>query len=179
MITLDQVKDVPFKVKVTETNAFIREVPYKDQAKKPFQLVPDFDKLANHALHNHYCLSFINCPFHLDFENLVAHFDWCCRYLYFNFEQSLLRLEIFGRLELMQFDKSKLGYLINALQKHPEAYSYELDEADHRQKWALLKKTNFQKCADFLKIAINDRLQRSLLLEHLQSLLNNITRFRA
>jgi len=33
MITLNQVKDVPFKVKVTETNAFIREVPYKDQAK--------------------------------------------------------------------------------------------------------------------------------------------------
>lgn len=58
MITIEQVKDIPFKVKVTETDAFIREVPYHDQAKKPFQLVPIFDQLANHALHNHYRLSF-------------------------------------------------------------------------------------------------------------------------
>jgi hypothetical protein len=175
MITLDQVKDVPFKVKVTETNAFIREVPYKDQAKKPFQLVPDFDKLANHALHNHYCLSFINCPFHLDFENLIAHFDWCCRYLYFNFEQSLLRLEIFARLEQLHLDKAKLEYLIQALEKYPEAYSYALHEADDRQKWALLKKTNFQKCSDFQHIVATDRQQRSLLLQHLQSLLYAIS----
>jgi hypothetical protein len=175
MITLDQVKDVPFKVKVTETNAFIREVPYKDQAKKPFQLVPDFDKLANHALHNHYCLSFINCPFHLDFENMVAHFDWCCRYLYFNFEQSLLRLEIFARLEQLHLDKAKLEYLVQALEKYPEAYSYALHEADDRQKWALLKKTNFQKCSDFQLIVATDRQQRSLLLQHLQSLLYAIS----
>jgi hypothetical protein len=68
MITLDQVKDVPFKVKVTETNAFIREVPYKDQAKKPFQLVPDFDKLANHAL--------LNCRFRINL--VLRHIWWLC-----------------------------------------------------------------------------------------------------
>lgn len=174
MITIEQVKDIPFKIKVAETNAFIREVPYNDQAKKPFQLVPDFDELANHALHNNYCLSFIRCPFKLNFNSLIAHFDWCCRYLYFNFEQSLLRLEIFAKLEQLQLDKHKLEYLLQTLEKHPEAYSYALHEADPRQRWALLKKENFQKCSDFQQISANDKQQRSILLQQLQFLLYTI-----
>jgi hypothetical protein len=77
MAKQEQMKDIPFSVKLTETNYFVREIPYNDQVRKVFYWPVDFDKLANHALHNHYCISFIECPFPLNFENPVAHFDWC------------------------------------------------------------------------------------------------------
>ncbi len=174
MTTLEQVKDVPFRVRVAETNAFVREIPYNDQTGKSSRLTIDFDKLANHALHNHYCISFIRCPFPLNFDSLVNHFDWCSRYLYFNFEESILRIEIFTKMENQHYDDTKLGYLIKLLKKYPQAYQYDLDDADHKQKWALLKKSNFQKNADFLKIVENDKRQRVILLNYLQALQEKI-----
>ncbi|SEW56459.1 hypothetical protein [Chitinophaga arvensicola] len=170
MTTLEQVKDVPFRVRVAETNAFVREIPYNDQTRKSSRLTFDFDKLANHALHNHYCISFIRCPFPLNFDSLVNHFDWCSRYLYFNFEESILRIEIFTKMENQHYDDTKLEYLIKLLKKYPQAYQYDLDDADHKQKWALLKKSNFQKNADFLRIAENDKEQRAMLLDYLRTL---------
>ncbi|MGF6851102.1 hypothetical protein QFZ51_006337 [Chitinophaga sp. W3I9] len=50
MVNLEDVKDVPFKIRVAETTVFIRELPYNDQAKKSPRWAIDFDKLANHAL---------------------------------------------------------------------------------------------------------------------------------
>ena len=174
MVTLEQVKDVPFIIRVQETSAFIREVPYSDQFPKAFRWPLDFDVVANHALHNYYCVSFISCPFRLDFDNLIIHFDWVCRYLYFNFEFSVLRLDIFTRLEQCSLDKNQLEYLIALLTQHPAAYKYSIDTADKRQKWALLKQANFIKCLDFRQISQVDETQRSLLLEHLQLMLNRI-----
>jgi hypothetical protein len=174
MTTLEQVKDVPFRVRVAETNAFVREIPYNDQTRKSSRLTIDFDKLANHALHNHYCISFIRCPFPLNFDSLVNHFDWCSRYLYFNFEESILRIEIFTKMENQHYDDTKLEYLIKLLKKYPQAYQYDLDDADHKQKWALLKKSNFQKNVDFLKIAENDKEQRAILLDYLRTLQGKI-----
>lgn len=170
MTTLEQVKDVPFMVRVAETSVFIREIPYNDQTKKSSILIIDFDKLANHALHNHYCISFIRCPFSLHFDSLVNHFEWCCRYLYFNFEESILRIEVFTKMENQHYDDIKLEYLIKLLKKYPQAYQYDLDDTDHKQKWALLKKSNFQKNADFLRIAENDKEQRAILLDYLRAL---------
>jgi len=174
MITLEQVKDVPFIIRVQETSAFIREVPYSDQFPKAFRWPLDFDVVANHALHNYYCVSFISCPFRLDFDNLISHFDWICRYLYFNFELSVLRLNIFTRLDQRSLDKNQLEYLIALLIQHPAAYKYNIETADNRQKWALRKRANFMKCQDFQQISQVDQTQRSLLLEHLQILLNKI-----
>ncbi|WP_420983593.1 hypothetical protein [Chitinophaga sp. 30R24] len=174
MTTLEQVKDVPFMVRVAETNAFVREIPYNDQTRNSSRLTIDFDKLANHALHNNYCISFIRCPFPLNFDSLINHFDWCSRYLYFNFEKSILRIEIFTKMENLHYDDTKLEYLIKLLKKYPQAYQYDLDDADHKQKWALLKKSNFQKNADFLKIAENDKEQRAILLDYLRALQDKI-----
>lgn len=174
MTSLKQVQDVPFMVRVAETSVFVREVPYHDQARKSSILIIDFDKLANHALHNHYCISFIKCPFPLNFDSLVNHFDWCSRYLYFNLEGSTLRIEIFTKMESQHCDDTKLGYLIELLKKYPQAYQYDLDDADHKQKWALLKKSNFQKNKDFLKIVENDKQQRTILLNYLQTLQEKI-----
>ncbi|MGF6927364.1 hypothetical protein QFZ48_002864 [Chitinophaga sp. W2I13] len=178
MTQLEQLKDVPFSVRVAETNAFVREIPYHDQAKKSSRWTIDFDKLANHALHNHYCISFIKCPFPLNFDSLINHFDWCSRYLYFNFEESILRIEIFTKLEKQHFDAEKLEYLIKMLKEYPQAYQYKLDEADNRQQWALRKKFNFQKNMDFLKIMENDMQQRTILLDYLQTLQREIGRDR-
>lgn len=170
MVILNQVRDVPFIVRVAETNAFVREIPYSDQTKRSARWTIDFDKLANHALHNHYCISFIRCPFPLNFDSLVNHFDWCSRYLYFNFEESILRIEIFTKMESQHYDDTKLEYLIKLLKRYPQAYQYDLDDADHKQKWALLKKSNFQKNADFLRIAEKDKEQRAKLLDYLRTL---------
>lgn len=174
MAELEQFNDVPFHVRVVETNTFVREIAYNDQVKRSSRWSIDFNKLVNHALHNHYCISFIKCPFPLNFDSLVNHFDWCSRYLYFNFEESMLRIEIFTKLENRHYDQSKLGYLTKLLKKYPQAYQYDLDDTDHRQKWALLKKANFQKNTDFLKMVENDKQQRGMLLDYLQTLQEKI-----
>ena len=170
MVTLEQVKDVPFLVRVKETNSYIREIPFNEQAKKASQWIVDFDKLAYHALHNHYCISFIECPFSLNFESIFYHFDWCSRYLYFNFEESVLLIEIFTKLEKLNLQAEKLYHLVNLLEQYPQAYQYNLDDSDHKQKWALLKKSKFQKNCDFLKLIEIDKRQRTILLEHLRIL---------
>ncbi|MCK7557556.1 hypothetical protein MKQ70_22150 [Chitinophaga sedimenti] len=84
MTHLDDVKDVPFYVRIKETNAFIRDVPYDDQKKQAFTIGRDFEKLAHFALHNHYCLSFLKCPYKFHLETFLLHFHWFNRYLYFN-----------------------------------------------------------------------------------------------
>jgi hypothetical protein len=174
MNMLMQVRDVPFSVRVRETNAFIREFPYKDQPKKAFGWPVDFNLVASHALYNHYCISFLNCPFRLDFDKLIAHFDWCCKYLHFNFEQSVLRLEIFTRLEELRLSHDKIEYMVQVLARYPMSYSYNLENADFRQKWALLKKSNFQKCFAFRQIVEIDRTQRLLLAEQFRAILDEL-----
>jgi hypothetical protein len=64
------------------------------------------------------------------------------------------------------------------LKQYPQAYQYGLEKADHKQKWALLKESKFQKNVDFLQIIVNDRQQRKLLLTHLQGLQEKISRER-
>lgn len=174
MAELEQFNDVPFHVRVVETNTFVREIEYDDQVKRSSRWAIDFNKLANHALHNHYCIAFIKCPFPLNFDSLINHFDWCSRYLYFNFEESILRMEIFTKLEKQHLDAERLEYLIRLLKEYPQAYQYTLDDADHRQQWALRKKFNFQRNADFLKIVENDKVQRNTLLDYLQTLNDKI-----
>lgn len=156
-------------VRISETNAFIREVPYKDQARKHFHVLPDFDKVVNHARYNNYCISLLCCPYPLQVANFLTHFDWFCRYMYFNFEQSILLFEILPYLERMEFQQ--LGYLESILKQFPQAYLYDLSQADPRQQWALLKRNNFLYNADFLHIIGIDTAQRRLLLARLQSLL--------
>jgi hypothetical protein len=175
MITPEQVKNVPLKIRAAETTAFVREVPYNDQSRKAFRWPVNFNQVANHARHNHYCLSFIRCPFRLHFDSLIAHFDWCCRFLYFNFEPSVLKLDLFVRLEQLQLDRHRLDYLLELLDQFPEAYGYGLEEGDAAQQWALLKRTNFQACADFRAIAERDRAQRAELREHLLRLRHQLS----
>ncbi|WP_436490363.1 hypothetical protein [Chitinophaga sp. ARDCPP14] len=173
MTNLNQVKDVPLIVRVVETTIFVREIPYNDQSKSTRWAI-DFDKLANHARYNHFCISFLACPFPLSFESLIAHFDWCSRYLYFNFEESILRIGILTELANRHFDNENLAYLKQLLVKYPQAYQYDLEDADNKQKWALLKKSNFQKNVDFLKIVENDKEQRTILFDYLQNLQEKI-----
>jgi hypothetical protein len=175
MITPEQVKNVPLKIRAAETTAFVREVPYNDLSRKAFRWPVNFNQVANHARHNHYCLSFIRCPFRLHFDSLIAHFDWCCRFLYFNFEPSVLKLDILARLEQLQLDRHRLDYLLELLDQFPEAYGYDLEEGDAAQQWALLKRANFQACADFRAIAERDRAQRTELREHLLRLRHQLS----
>ncbi|WP_126245001.1 hypothetical protein [Chitinophaga rhizosphaerae] len=169
MTHLDDVKDVPFYVRMTETNAFLRDVPYGDQKKQPFKIGRDFEALANYALHNHYCISFLKCPHKFDLDNLFLHFHWFNRYLYFNLQDSIWVLQIFPALEKLQ--TYQLRFLETELKAFPQAYQYDVKAADHRQQWALLKKTNFLKYDDFRKIMEIDEAQRARLLSHIQSLL--------
>ena len=101
MTLLDQLKDVPFSVRVAETNAFVREIPYNDQTRKSSRLTIDLDKLANHALHNHYCIPFIRCPFPLNFDSLIIILSG-------------------AKIENQYCDDTKLKYLIGLLKKYPQ-----------------------------------------------------------
>jgi hypothetical protein len=74
-------------------------------------------------------------------------------------------------LERLRLNEKQLDCLAELLVQCPRAYQYTLQDADHKQKWALLKKSNFEKCGDFLQIAERDSMKHALLLEYLQSLL--------
>jgi hypothetical protein len=167
-ITLEDVQSVPRLVRIKETSFYIREIAYGTQ-KPQSAWALDFDNVAYHALHNHYCLSFIASGFRLNFESFLSRFNWCCRCLYFNFEESVLKLEIFVKLERTALDKEKLRYMIDMLEKYPAAYQYELEDADHVQQWALLKQSKFES-EHFSSIIEIDQEQRALLLEHLKKL---------
>ncbi|RPD41285.1 hypothetical protein [Chitinophaga barathri] len=171
MTTLKDVKDVPMMVRISETNFYLREVPYNDQGKRPI-ISLDYEKLVTHARYNHYCISFLTCPYRLNNKNLLTHFDWYSRYLYFNFEESILLFDIFPRLE--KLSRQQLLHLDDLLQQFPQAYQYDLQNADHRQKWALLKNSKFQYYGDFLHIMDIDKKQRLQFREQLQTLLRNM-----
>lgn len=171
MTHLDDVKDVPFYVRMKETNAFIRDVPYDDQKKQAFTFGRDFEKLAKFALHNHYCLSFLKCPYKFNLETFLLHFHWFNRYLYFNLQDSIWIIQIFPALEKLQ--TYQLRFLEQELKEFPHAYQYDLKSADYYQQWALLKKTNFLKCDDFRKIMEIDGAQRARMLSHVQALLSD------
>lgn len=171
MTTLEDVKDVPMMVRIAETNFYLREVPFSGQVKKRYIIILDFEKLVSHARFNHYCISFLECPYKLNKQDLLTHFDWFSRYLYFNFENSVLLFEIFPYLDSLS--REQLVYLESLLQQFPQAYEYDLNNADHRQKWALLKNSKFQRYEDFLRIREADKEQRRLLRERLQTLLQH------
>src|SRR5690606_33878677 len=77
-------------------------VPYDDQKKQAFTIGRDFEKLAKFALHNHYCLSFLKCPYKFHLEPFLLHFHWFNRYLYFNLQDSIWIIQIFPALEKLQ-----------------------------------------------------------------------------
>lgn len=158
-------------VRISETNFYLREVPYNDQRKRRLAISLDYEKLVTHARHNHYCISFLSCPYQLNSHTLLTHFEWFSRYLYFNFEQSVLLFDIFPKLN--ELSVQQVSYLRDLLQQFPQAYQYDLNNSDHRQKWALLKNSKFQRYEDFLRIREADKEQRRLFCERLLILSEN------
>lgn len=87
-------KDVSFVIKAKSTSYFFYQVAFQDQKPVRPEIIVDFNKSMQHALDHHYCISFIACPFDFNFESLLSHFKWCCKFLYFNFSDTMMQFDI-------------------------------------------------------------------------------------
>jgi hypothetical protein len=63
------------------------------------EIITDFNRTIQDALNSHYCISFIPSLLDFNFQSLLSHFKWCCKFLYFNFCETTMPFDIFKRLK--------------------------------------------------------------------------------
>jgi hypothetical protein len=124
-----------------------------------------------HALDHHYCVSFIPYPFDFNFESLLSHFKWCCKFLYFNFSETMMQFDVFKRMKSMEWSEHELHTLLKALHSNKDPYSYPLTRYSGEIKFALLKRENALREPAFQKIITRDSYCRDMLTRYLQTLL--------
>jgi hypothetical protein len=132
-------KDVPFVTKAKSTSYFCYQVAFQEQKPIKPEFITDFKKTMQHALDHHYCVSFIPCPFDFNFESLLSHFKWCCKFLYFNFSETMMQFDVFKRMKSMEWSEHELHTLLKALYSNKDPYSYPLTRYSGEIKFALLK----------------------------------------
>jgi hypothetical protein len=164
-------KDVPFVTKAKSTSYFCYQVAFQDQKPIRPEIITDFKRTVQHALDHHYCISFIPCPFDFNFESLLSHFKWCCKFLYFNFSETMMQFDILKRLKATSWSEHELHTLLTAINTHHEPYAYSLTRYNGEIKFALMKRENAEREPAFLQLLIRDRSCRDVLTKYLQTLL--------
>jgi hypothetical protein len=164
-------KDVPFVTKAKSTSYFCYQVAFQDQKPIRPEIITDFKRTVQHALDHHYCISFIPCPFDFNFESLLSHFKWCCKFLYFNFSETMMQFDILKKLKSTAWSEQELQTLLTAINTHHEPYNYPLTRYNGEIKFALMKRENAEREPAFQQLLIRDRYCRNLLTKYLQTLL--------
>ncbi|MGN6180647.1 MAG: hypothetical protein ACTHNW_15795 [Mucilaginibacter sp.] len=147
--------DVRFLSKILSTQYFVYCIPYENQ--KPAKTT--FFSRANlkfaRAVHDHYCLTLVECPFEFNFDTLLAHFEWFAEFMYFNFSAATLEFDILDKLKNRKLNNDQADLLIHILDNHPAPYEFDLNTYQDRAKFALLKRQNISENG-----AINTFLER-------------------
>jgi hypothetical protein len=164
-------KDVSFVTKARSTSYFCYQVAFQDQKPVFPEIITDFKRTMQHALDHHYCVSFISCPFDFNFESLLSHFKWCCKFLYFNFSETTMQFDIFKRLKVVAWSEQELNTLLTAVSTHHEPYTYSLNRYSGEIKFALMKRENAGREPAFQQLLIRDKSCRDRLTKYLQTLL--------
>jgi hypothetical protein len=165
-------KDVSIFDKASSTTYFAYEVAFNDQKSIEPEFGTDLTRVVQHSLDHHYCISFIDCPFIFNFESLVSHFEWCFKFIYFNFSETTLQFDVLKRLKEQEWNVAEISTLINIYESNKKAYTYTLDEYTGKIKFALLKHSNAQeKETLFPQILERDEQNRLAIINCLKSIL--------
>jgi hypothetical protein len=171
MMKASDFNDVSIATKAKATSYFLYQVAYQDQKRIPAEFSASLDKLLGHAINNHYCIALIDCLFDFNFDSLLSHFEWCCKFLFFNFSDTTIQLDILRKLKGRGLNESEVSILTGILENNQQPYSYSLAQYDGEAKFALMKRFNMNREELFEEIYKRDQGFRHTLLECLHSLL--------
>ncbi|MBS7566843.1 hypothetical protein KHS38_20730 [Mucilaginibacter sp. Bleaf8] len=166
--------DVALFDKIKSTHLYFYQIAYQEQKPIRSALHWDVPKDFNYALQNHYCVTLIECPFTFNFEALLNHFAWCCRFMFFNFSETTIQFDILKRLREKAISREETLILLKILEENPEPYAYPLDAYEGETKFALIKRHTMDKKGNSREFLSRDKHFRKVLNETLRSLHANI-----
>jgi hypothetical protein len=134
--------DVHLGNKIIAVHRYIHRVAYDDQKPIKTRLFADTDNILAHALHDHYCITLIECPFKFNFESLLNQFGWFCQFMYFNFSETKIQFDILKKLREKNLSQHEIDLLLDILAKDPEPYQFPLNTYQGKAKFSLMKRQN-------------------------------------
>lgn len=162
--------DVHLGNKITSVHRYIHRVAYDDQKQVKTRLFADVDNILAHALHDHYCITLIECPFSFNFESLLNQFGWFCQFMYFNFSETKIQFDIIKKLKEKNLSQQEIDLLLNILAKDPEPYQFALNAYQGKAKFSLIKRQNMDVSGNVTPFVERDRQFRMVFAETLENL---------
>jgi hypothetical protein len=167
---LNDFNDVAFWDKMKASSLFFYQVAYQEQKSNNFAFHFDGAKHLSYALQNNYCITLIKCPFVFNFDALLNHFAWCCRFMFFNFSETTIRFDILRKIREKGISREETVLLLKTLEENPEPYIYSLDAYEGETKFALIKRHDMDRKGRSSRFLERDHNFRSLLTDALKAL---------
>lgn len=162
--------DVHLKNKISSVHRYIHRVAYDDQKPIKTPLLADVNNMLAQALHDHYCITLIECPFEFNFESLLNQFGWFCQFMYFNFSETKIRFDILKKLREKDLSVQDIDMLLVILANDKEPYQFPLSKYQGKAKFALMKRQNMGEKGTVEPFTDRDQHFRLLFNQTLESL---------
>jgi len=162
--------DVRLISKIYSVHRYLHRVAYDDQKPVKTRAFADTGDILGHALHDHYCITLIECPFSFNFDSLLSHFGWFCQFMYFNFSETTLQFNILKKLETKNLSQKEIDLLLDILAKNPEPYQFALNAYQGKAKFSLMKRQNMGEKGSVAPFSERDHQFRKAFEEALKSL---------
>lgn len=162
--------DVRLISKIYSVHRYLHRVAYDDQKPVKTRAFADTGDILGHALHDHYCITLIECPFSFNFDSLLSHFGWFCQFMYFNLAETTLQFNILKKLETKNLSQKEIDLLLDILAKNPEPYQFALNAYQGKAKFSLMKRQNMGEKGSVAPFSERDHQFRKAFAEVLKSL---------
>jgi len=162
--------DVRLISKIYSVHRYLHRIAYDDQKPVKTQIFADTNDIIAHALHDHYCITLIECPFSFNFDSLLNHFGWFCQFMYFNFAETTIQFNVLKKLEEKNLSKKEIDLLLDILAKNPEPYQFALNAYQGKAKFSLMKRQNMGQKGSVAPFSERDHQFRKAFEEALKSL---------
>jgi len=162
--------DVHLKNKISSVHRYIHRVAYDDQKPVKTRLFTYVEDILAHALHDHYCITLIECPFKFNFESLLNQFGWFCQFMYFNFSETKIQFDILNKLREKDLSVQEINMLLEILANDKEPYQFPLNKYQGKAKFALMKRQNMDEKGTVTYFIERDQHFRLVFAETLESL---------
>jgi len=166
--------DVHLKNKIASVHRYIHRVAYDDQKPVKTRLFADVDDILAQALHDHYCITLIECPFKFNFESLLNQFGWFCQFMYFNFSETKIHFDILNKLREKDLSIQEINMLLEILVNDKEPYHFQLNKYQGKAKFALMKRQNMDEKGSVTPFIERDQHFRLVFAETLENLREQI-----
>ena len=167
--------DVAFRSKFASMARYVYRIPYEDQRPVRTPWMANADRIFAQALHGHYSITLIECPFEFNFESLLSHFEWFCNFMYFNFSDTTLQFKVLKRLQEQPFKREEIVLLMNVLNDIPEPYAFSLNTYQEEAKFALLRRQVVDEKGITKPFKERDKVFREAFMTVLHERLNDFT----